>query len=374
MKFKIPISLLITTFLSTFFAAALLGATPPGDILGQFLYFEEGPEDYLIFDDATSGEERDILGNIDPFTYTYSVTGANTATLVATYDPVDGDYDEWDLTYTADGKGTFVRREYKDNILEDTDTGGFQENTGQAFPPVDLIGARLEEAVELEDERFEFLTETLGREFEPGDVDPFSYVYTVTGTDTANIVATFKVDKWDDLDLTFETESTGTYVLQRYDDGLLKDEKRGDFSLDRNTQTVDLAVGTSRSDLKGDDFFNGSGARQTVLIKTNRSSRQGVFAQVENDGVDDSFRVRASRGNRKFGVKYFSTGPRRNVTSAITSGSGLSTNSLEHNESETFEVLIKPKRKRGRLTLRVKGASQSVAGAQDQAKVKVRKK
>lgn len=45
-------------------------AAPPTDLLGQFLYFEEGPDDFLLFDDATTGEERDLLGDIDPFTYT----------------------------------------------------------------------------------------------------------------------------------------------------------------------------------------------------------------------------------------------------------------------------------------------------------------
>ncbi|MAS92913.1 MAG: hypothetical protein CMO55_06910 [Verrucomicrobiales bacterium] len=366
--------LLAVVLLSLLSVPSAHSAAPPVDLLGQFLYFEEGPDDYLTFTDGTNGQEIELAGGVDPFTYTYTVTGANTATLVATYDPGDGDYDEWDLTWTSDGKGSFVRREYKDNALDDTDTGNFQENTGEAFPPADLIGARLEEAVELEDERFEFLTETEGREFEPGDVDLFTYVYMVTGADTANVVATFKPDKWDDIDLTFDTESTGAYVLTRYDDGILKDEKRGNFFFDRNTQTVDMAVGKRIGNLIGDDFFNASGARQTVKVTTRKSGTTKVFTQAENDGNDDNLQVKSSKGSRKFDVKIFSTSPRKNVTAAITKGRGVNTGNLDHNEREIFQIQAKPKKKKGGMTLRLMGASSSVAGARDQAKIKIRKK
>jgi hypothetical protein len=153
-----------------------LQAAPPADLLGQYLYFEEGPDDFLIFTNTTMGEERDVIGDIDAFTYTLTSTGPSSATLVVTYDV--GEYDEWDLTWDGAGTGTFTREEYKDAELEDADTGRFVESGGTTSPPANFTGVRLEEAVELEDERFEFLTDTNGREFEPGDVDPFTYVYT----------------------------------------------------------------------------------------------------------------------------------------------------------------------------------------------------
>jgi hypothetical protein len=369
--FLVALHLVLILFSGT----GLFGATPPSELTGEFLYFEEGPDDFLIFSNATNGEERDLAGDVDPFTYVYTITGPATATLTVTYDPEDGDYEEWDLTWNTNGKGTFVRREYRDSILRDTDTGQFHENTEASFPPADLIGARLEEAVELEDERFEFLTDTIGREFEPGDIDPFTYTYGVSGADTADLIATFKADKWDELDLTFETAATGTYVLRRFDDNLLKDEKRGEFRLAGNTHVVDLAVGESRSTLVGDNYFNASGARQTVGITTRKNSGStSIIARAENDGDSDSFTIRASKGNRRFAVQYLSTSPRRNVTSKITRGRGYKVEQLNHGQASVLQVQARPKGSRGGLTLRIRGSSESVRGAVDQARVKLRKK
>jgi len=292
-----------------------------------------------------------------------------------TFDAIDGDFDEWDLAWTSNGTGTFVRREYKDHALDDTDTGSFQENSGEPSPPANLIGIRLEETIQLEDERFEFLTDTAGREFEPGDVDPFTYVYTVTGATTANVIATFKSDKWDDLALTFESESRGTYLLQRYDDNVLKDEKRGDFFTNQNTHTVDLTVGESIRSLVGDDFYNASGARQTAKIKIRKNKGTTRFlTYAENDGDDDSLNVRSSRGNRNFAVQIFSNNPRRNVTSKISRGRGLTIEDVPHAVRKKFVIQTKTKRSRGRLTLRFRGSSNSIRGAVDQAKVKLLKR
>ena len=154
--------------------ALLIGALPlkaetPASLVGQFLYFDEGLEDYLVFLDGSGGEERDIGGDVDPFTYTYDVTGATTAKVTVTF--AVGRYDVWTLTWTGTGAGTFVREEFRNAALDDTDTGGFEESGGNAAPPTGLAGIRLEETIDGEDERFEFLTDTKGREFEPGDAD-----------------------------------------------------------------------------------------------------------------------------------------------------------------------------------------------------------
>lgn len=349
-------------------------SAPPEELTGQFLYFEEGPDDFLNFLDGTNGEERDLAGDIDPFTYTYTISGPNTATLVATYDAIDGDFDEWDLTWTANGTGTFVRREFRNNVLEDTDTGGFQENSGVDFPPSDLTGVRLEEVAEPEAERFEFLTDTVGREFEPGDVDPFTYVYAETGAATANLVATFKSDRWDDIDLSFESETAGTFVRQRFDDNVLKDEKRGDFRLARNTNTADLAIGKLPGRLIGDDFYNASGARQTVRVVTRRGGGERFQAEVENDGDDDVLRARSSRGSRKFDVDYFVAGSRKNVTGAITRGRGISTGSLSHDDRLRLAITARPRRQRGSLNLILRGSSSTNPGARDLVRARLTKR
>lgn len=365
--------ILAFAFSFAFLASPSTRADAPVGLVGEFLYFVEGPDDFLIFTDGTNGEERDVDGDVDPFTYTYAITGANTATLVATYDPGDMDYDEWDLTWTGNGKGTFVRREFKDGALDDTDAGGFTENTGDAFPPTDLVGARLEEAIQLEDERFEFQTETVGREFEPGDVDPFTYIYMATEVMTAELKTTFKPDRWNDIELTFDTDSSGTYTLNRYDDNSLKDSKQGDFYLSQNTNTADLAVGNKLNTLVGDDFFNAGGAVQTVQAKTKKKGTVKAFVQLENDGTNDTLRVRSSRGGRKFDIDFYTLNPRRKVTGTITKGSGLKT-LLGHDGKQLIQVQAKTKRDKAKANLNLSGASNSIPGANDSAKIKIKKK
>jgi hypothetical protein len=359
MKTILPIvSISLTSFLPL-----SLQAAPPAELLGQYLYFEEGPEDFLIFDDASTGEKRDLLGDIDPFTYTFTQNGPTTATVVVTYKP--GEYDEWDLTWDGAGTGTFTRDEYKDSLLEDTDTGRFVETGGTTTPPAGLSGLRLEESVQLEDERFEFLTLTNGRKFQPGDVDPFTYVYTPVDATNATLLATFKADKWDDLTLSFETETTGIYVLTRYDDNVFKDQKRGEFRLDLNQQTVDVIIGDDSGPLKGDDIFNQTGRRQTEVVRLTGERPVTIRTEIENDGDDDSVAARASRASRGFETQYYTTTPRRNVTAKI-SGRGLSVGELGHDESETLEIEARKKGKgRGRSTGWVEGRSGTVAGAKD---------
>ena len=343
-----------------------LQAAPPSDLLGKYLYFEEGPEDYLTFNSISAGSKQDVTGGLDAFTYTFLATGPTTATVVVTYDV--GEYDEWDLTWDGAGTGTFTRDEYKDSALEDTDTGRFSESGGNTAPPADFNGIRLEEAVQLENERFEFLTETEGREFEPGDVDPFTYVYNAVDATTATIVATFKPDRWDDLTLTFETETTGTYVLDRHDDNLLKDQKRGDFRLDLNQQVIDVVIGDDNGPLVGDDFFNQTGRNQTETVLLTGNGLVKIRSEIENDGADDSVSTRASRSSKMFETNYYTSKPRRNVTAKI-SGSGLSLGDIGHDEMEVIDIEVRKKGKgRGRSIGWIQGRSSEVAGAKDKGR------
>ncbi len=341
----------------------LQGADAPDDVVGRFLYFEEGLEDYLVFLDESTGEERDINGDVDPMTYTYSITGPQTAEIVVTRD-VDR-YDEWTITWTGPGTGTFVREEFRDSNLEDTDTGGFVESSGSSIPPVDLVGVRLEEAIEGEDERFEFLTDTEGREFEPGDIDPFTYTYSLLDPVTALIVATYGTGRYDDLALTFETETTGTYLLGRVRDGNLVKEKRGQFRLDLNTQTVDLLIGDDKGGLRGQNFFNLNGTSQTVKTRLSDDRAERLRGEIENDGDDDTISARASRGSRKVKTRVFSLNPRRNVTASVT-GPGASLGEVGHNASERFEIEVRRKgRGRGKGTGWLQGSSDGIPGAAD---------
>lgn len=77
------------------------------------------PEANLLFTTATAGSENDPDGDVDPFTYVYGANGAS-ATLRLNFKP--GKWDEYDLNFAT---GIYVRREFKNNALNDTDTGRF---------------------------------------------------------------------------------------------------------------------------------------------------------------------------------------------------------------------------------------------------------
>ena len=264
----------------TFFAWAILALplalsaqTPPSSVLGQSITVTEAAgggnlEDRLIFTSATQGQEVDPIDNdIDGFTYVLTPTGASTATLVLTFKP--DKWDEYTLNFAPSGGGTFTLREFDDNALKDTDSGNFTDNRGVGGLPSGLNGVTIEtfEAAEIDTpERLDFLTATRGREVEPGDVDPFSYTYQVTGATTASAVLVFRTNfKWDEFDFTFTSNTAGTFVQRRYDKGAFKDTKNGTFVMAANDAILDpIASGwydgvLEVEDLSGpdDDDFDG---------------------------------------------------------------------------------------------------------------------
>ncbi len=96
--------------------------TAPAAIAGVTWVVKElngHPEANLLFTTATEGSENDPDGDIDPFTYVYEANGA-TATLRLNFKP--GKWDEYDLNFAT---GLYTRREFKNNALNDTDTGRF---------------------------------------------------------------------------------------------------------------------------------------------------------------------------------------------------------------------------------------------------------
>ena len=76
----------------------------------------------LVFTTATLGVET---GDSDSssFVYTYQKKSATAASLVVRFKA--DRWDEYDLVYTVEGRGTLVLRQYKSNILERTRTGSF---------------------------------------------------------------------------------------------------------------------------------------------------------------------------------------------------------------------------------------------------------
>ena len=239
-------------------------AEPLTGLAGVIYQFQSGEHpDRLEFKDATTGLEiGDDVDDDEPnaFTYTYAVTGTNTATIVVTFKP--GRHDDYELSFTSGGRGTFVRREFRNGTVKDTDNGAFSTVTGPSTPGGNgndddddnggntggnggntggntnpgtaPAGPSLEgivyRMVTGEDpDVLTFTNATAG--VETGDDDPssFTYTFTTTGTSTARLVVRFKPDRWDEYDLTFVGANGGTFVRREYDDNELKDTDSGTF-------------------------------------------------------------------------------------------------------------------------------------------------
>jgi hypothetical protein len=236
-------------------------AEPLTGLAGVIYQFQSGEHpDRLEFKDATTGLEiGDDVDDDEPnaFTYTYAVTGTNTATIVVTFKP--GRHDDYELSFTSGGRGTFVRREFRNGTVKDTDNGAFSTVTGPSTPGGNgnddnggntggnggntggntnpgtaPAGPSLEgivyRMVTGEDpDVLTFTNATAG--VETGDDDPssFTYTFTNTGTSTARLVVRFKPDRWDEYDLTFVGANGGTFVRREYDDNELKDTDSGTF-------------------------------------------------------------------------------------------------------------------------------------------------
>lgn len=226
-------------------------AEPPAGLAGLVYQFQSGEHpDRLEFTTASTGlEVGDDVDDDEPntFTYTYEVNGTNSARLVLTFKP--GRQDEYDLTFSQDGRGSFVRRELRDGAVKDTDTGAFSPVAGGAGDDGDgdddnggnggggsaptgssLEGTRLRMATGEDPDILTFNTGTAGVETGDSDATAFTYTYEKTGETTARLVIRFKEDKWDEYLLTYTGAGSGTFVRREFDDGSLDDTDTGTFS------------------------------------------------------------------------------------------------------------------------------------------------
>lgn len=221
--------------------------TAPADISGLVYVVRQNNgaiEANLTFTSATAGRETDPDGDNDGFTYVYNASGT-TATLRLQLK--SDKWDEYDLNYAT---GSYVRREFDKNALKDTDTGTFNLDgaapppppppppfgngngspVGDGTAPASISGATW--VVSQNNGRVEanllFTSATAGSENDPdGDIDPFSYTYSGTGT-TGTLRLEFKPGKWDEYDLNF---ATGQYTRREFKNGALDDTDTGLFGL-----------------------------------------------------------------------------------------------------------------------------------------------
>ncbi len=223
-------------------------STPPAVLAGLIYQFQSGEHpDRIEFSTASSGIEVGDDGDDDEpnrFTYLYTATGTNTATVVLTFKP--GRHDDYDLIFNSDGRGTFTRREFRDDLLKDTDHGAFSAVTGgtdhgggpggtggdsgsiPAGPS--LEGVRYRFATGETPDLLTFNTATAGVEQGDSDVTSFTYTFSKSGDSVALLVIRFKADKWDEYDLTFVGGNRGTFVRREFDDGALEETDNGTFT------------------------------------------------------------------------------------------------------------------------------------------------
>lgn len=217
----------------------------PAALAGLAYVFESGCGPVrLEFTSAGTGVEvGDDVNDDEPnlFTYQFAASGANAASLVITRKP--GRYDEYDLTFVSGAQGAFVRREFRDGVLRDTDHGSFSSaGTVPVNPPAGtgtmptgtLSGLAYVMSGGESVDRLVFATATTGTEIsdDVGDTEPnvFTYTYSVTGRSTAALVVRFKADRWDEYDLTFLDGNLGGFVRREFQKNSLKDTDTGIFS------------------------------------------------------------------------------------------------------------------------------------------------
>ena len=214
----------------------------PTALTGLSYLFQSGETpDRLDFSTAVTGlETGDDVEDDEPnaFTYTYALTGADTASLVVTFKA--GKYDEYDLTFANGAQGTFVRREFKDGVLDDTDQGAFSAGGSlpgggggnQGNPPTDPVVTGFTYTMQSGDipEQVAFQTATTGVQLDDSAPSSFIYTHAFTAPGVARLVVRFDTDKWDEYDLTYTGANAGTFVRREFRNSVLNDTDTGSFT------------------------------------------------------------------------------------------------------------------------------------------------
>ena len=136
----------------------------------------------------------------------------------------------------------------------------------------------------------------------------------------------------------------------------------------------DLHIGKKIGEQRGDDLYSGNGAGQAIALKSKRNRKLKFFFTAENDGTDpDSVRIRATRSDRHFSIRYHRISPTPgDVTMSVTRGR-YAASALVPGTREQFVARIKPERGiRKRKTVRIQIASNLSSGTSDVAKARMK--
>jgi len=231
------------------------GVTPDSISGLSYVLNDGGTPEQLDFLTGSTGQEVDLVENdLDPFSYTFQENNDTNATIIITFDA-----DKWDVYAFNYANGTFVRQEFKDSTLEDTDSGTFSQLGDPTMPPTPGTGDdnngggddtgdpgsgnpvsdglspnsisglswTLNDGGTLE--RLDFLSESTGKEVDlaDSDSDPFTYTYQRSSDTSATINVTFDAEKYDVYNFDF---SNGSFVRQEFKDNVLDDTDSGTFT------------------------------------------------------------------------------------------------------------------------------------------------
>lgn len=219
---------------------------PPQSLAGlSYLFHTGGTPDQLIFQTNESGIEIEDNPKEDDdnpnkfFTYSYVLTSESSATLIVNLP--NNRRDEYFLTFTLGQQGTFLREEYRDDRLDDTDRGAFSPtNLPSDLPPPpaefnslpnQIQGLTLTAFSGEDPERLVFQTASSGVEFDDSAPSQFTYSWSSTGEKSLQLIITFKTDKWDEYTLTYTEAQGGSFVRREFKKGELDDTDTGRFTL-----------------------------------------------------------------------------------------------------------------------------------------------
>lgn len=223
----------------------IVNAPIPTALTGWTYAFQSGEHpDRLVFSTSASGTEfGDDVNDDEPnfFTYTYSLTTSNTASLVVTFKA--GKYDQYDITFKNGAQGSFVRKEYDNNLLKDTDRGALSaivipptngntnDNGTVTTPPSAPSGFTYTMLSGDIPERLIFTSATAGTQLDDSAPSSFTYTYTVKAANQVQMLVRFKSDKWDEYDLVFTDGRAGVFTRRQFDRNALKDTDQGPFTV-----------------------------------------------------------------------------------------------------------------------------------------------
>ena len=355
-----PLFLLLFSFVSS----SILSAAPPDQLAGKFISLSG---DRIEFTTASSG----IAGS-ESHTYTYGVRDGSTSDLTVTYS--SGRIRMVVLNFLFDGTPNgFSEFDIIDpNLPPFPNSGDFELGDLATTPPV--IDSSAPDSLtglfaKVDGTRYEFLTDTDGRIFIPGDSIYFSYEYSLVDSSSGKATLSSADSAVEvELQLLFDSEGLPlTFVLTENENGELVNETEGELEVGTNLHLGDLRILDGDS-IVGEDWFNAIGSRQTVSKRLRSVEPVSYAVSLSNDGDTDSFLLRGTKGRRTFSVKYFNTTSGENVTAAVVAGT-LNSGELEHDETFDVTAEITPKRSRGAMVTSLKAESETVEDAKDRVKM-----